>query len=329
MCGTRIPIICLSILFVPVVGCGDSCKWYGDAFEGMIKVPAGAFIAGCDPSKVYDPNEFDLCNGAVLCGVSADVHGFYMDEFEVTNQAYAEFLNCQGNQCGTSACYGSCNDNYSEPQRISIIDGEWFVQAGFEDHPVVDVTWWGARAFCEWRGARLPNLIEWEYAARGEESLVYPWGSIWIPYLTSNGLADYLRDGIYPGSKENLSDECREFLEMPISTTTLPKGCFVADISPFGIRDMAGNVREILEDDYMSRYTVEESLGMPVSEDKFAGMVPLDGSTWIAEPRSDSKVAMGGSISARRGLFAVFQAKWDESSFCGSPRFGFRCAADE
>jgi iron(II)-dependent oxidoreductase len=66
------------------------------------------------------------------------------------------------------------NDDES---RIGVRNGRFFVQAGFERHPVNEVTWNGARRYCAWRGARLPTEAEWEAAARGREGRRYPWGS--------------------------------------------------------------------------------------------------------------------------------------------------------
>jgi formylglycine-generating enzyme required for sulfatase activity len=121
-------------------------------------------------------------------------------------------------------------------------------QAGRDIHPMNCVDWTQASAYCRWAGKRLPTEEEWEFAARGTEGRLYPWGDAapdealvnacdpsCVNLMVSRGQAwrsEFTRDDGFP--------------------ETAPVGSFPAGRSPFGLFDMAGNVSEWTSSEYCS-----------------------------------------------------------------------------
>lgn len=124
----------------------------------MIEIPAGPFVAGCNPSQL---GEHDSCDGDLPYRIAYVRNSFSIDRTEVTNAAYARC--CVAGPCVAAARRAgdtSCGGNYWE----------------FPSHPISFVTADEARTYCAWAGKRLPTEIEWEKAARGMDGRPYPWG---------------------------------------------------------------------------------------------------------------------------------------------------------
>ncbi len=180
------------------------------AAQALVPVPAGAFIMGSDSG----PADERPAHRVALPAYSIDRH-------PVTNAAFAEWLNATGPFNAT----GERMFDFDDPDaRIHSVQGKWIADPGFDQHPVVEVTWSGARDYCAWRGKRLPTEAEWEKAARGTDGRRYPWG---------NSPPDR--------SRAQFSARFNE---------TAPVHAFPPGASPFGAQDMAGNAWEWVSSAY-------------------------------------------------------------------------------
>lgn len=105
-----------------------------------------------------------------------------------------------------------------QDSRIALAGGQFAPEPSFADHAVTEVTWHGARAYCEWRDARLPTEAEWEVAARGRAGRTWPWG------------------------EEPPTPERAVF--GPARGQTEPVGERPAGATPEGVHDLAGSLAE-------------------------------------------------------------------------------------
>jgi formylglycine-generating enzyme required for sulfatase activity len=146
----------------------------------MALVPAGCFVMGSEEGNDDERPAHEQCFD----------EPFWIDVYEVTNAQFADFLNQAGNQSEEGTAWLDAGD---DDVRIQDNNGTWTPTDSYANHSVIEITWFGAVAFCESRGARLPTEVEWEYAARGPGNLTYPWGNdfeddyvIWNTSETAN-----------------------------------------------------------------------------------------------------------------------------------------------
>lgn len=181
----------------------------------MVLVPAGEFIMG---SQEGSPDERPAWR--------VYLEAFYIDRYPVTNAQYAQFLNAGGGpagQCGGHICLDTLAENADS--HILYWQRRYTAEVGYEQHPVTNVSWYGAQAYCQYYGKRLPTEAEWEKAARGTDGRTYPWGDGFDPHKLN--------------SDHRIGD-------------TTPVGSYPAGVSPYGAHDMAGNVWEWVADWYQA-----------------------------------------------------------------------------
>jgi len=162
-----------------------------------VEIPAGDFLYGDKKERITIEN------------------AFLIGKYPVTNAQYK--------------CFLDANPNHRIPSHWLQRTRNYPV--GLENHPVVNVNWQDAQAFCKWAGCRLPTEEEWEKAARGTDGRKYPWGEDW-------------RNRKYCNNEDS-----------QIGSTT-PVDNYPEGVSPYGVWDMSGNVSEWTEygDSYSMKY---------------------------------------------------------------------------
>jgi iron(II)-dependent oxidoreductase len=174
----------------------------------MVVLPAGTFTMGSERGHRDEqpPHKVTLSSFAVY-------------KYEVTNEQYEAFCKATGHRKPAF----SENSKFNQPKQ-----------------PVVGVTWDDAVAYAKWAGTRLPTEAEWEYAARGTDGRLYPWGN-------------------ERARRRAHSDQ------NPQSDSTAVVGTYPDGVSPFGCHDMAGNAWEWVADyyayDYYSRSPEKDPRG--------------------------------------------------------------------
>lgn len=199
-------------------------------------------LLGCEkPSFVFEPVEINgivyrhVPSGTYILGshqdvgqsdehpqIQVEINGFWMMEKEVTNLQMSEFLTAMNFQKQTiKAMIGLDGDSF-RPTEIQFTGSRYRASYGYEDHPVMTVTYRGAEAYCQSIGARLPTEFEWEVAARGGlEDALYPWGN---------------------EPPEGRAHFAQEWRQINTPAPTIPVGSYPPNA--YGLYDMSGSVWE-------------------------------------------------------------------------------------
>ncbi len=201
--------------------------------DGMMQiyVPAGSFTMGSD-------NGFDYEKPVHTVTLDA----FWIDKTEVTNAMFTKFVQTTGyktdaEKAGKAYAYIINDSEEVNGAQWRNPRGPSSSINGLDLHPVVQISWGDAQAYCSWAGRRLPTEAEWEKAARGDkDAREYPWGDA-KPDGTLLNFADKNLDVSGAGKT---TDDGYKF--------TAPVGSYPKGVSPYGALDMAGNVWEWVVD---------------------------------------------------------------------------------
>lgn len=272
----------------------------GDVWErtsdgmGMVYVPGGEFKMGSN----YEGTAYarKLCKeylgkkALAICtadnfGDESPAHtvtlsSYWIDQTEVTNEQYQKCVQ-------TGVC--RLPENTGSHSRST-----YYGNPDFAYYPVIFVTREQASDYCNWTGGRLPTEAEWEYAARGPESWIFPWGNDF-----DGTRLNYCDVNCDAGPNDpNVNDGYAE---------TAPVGSFPSGASWVGALDMAGNVREWVADWY-GPYTFDPQVNPagPATGES----IPRGGS-WLDLPSLIRSANRGGNVPGYNRNY-----------------YGFRCVQD-
>ncbi len=133
------------------------------ADHDMVRLVGGTFTMGSDHGLADERPAHRVT-----------IQPFAIDRRPVTNAEFAAFLERIGeprNSRGQNLFDWDDGD-----ARLHKTEGHWRADPGFERHPAIEASWYGARDYCLAQGKRLPTEAEWEFAARGTTGRTYPWG---------------------------------------------------------------------------------------------------------------------------------------------------------
>lgn len=320
----------------------SSLQFSGDtSVTGMVFIKGGTFMMGGDNNQA-SPDEFPKHK--------VKVDDFWIDATEVTNAQFQKFVDAthyittaekkpDWEEMKTTLPPGTPKPPDSLLVAASLVFrqtsgpvnlndyGQWWGWVkgadwkhpegpnssieGKENHPVVQVSWYDAMAYCKWAGKRLPTEAEWEFAARGGlENNIYPWGneSINVGKAKANS---------WGGKFPYYNDKKDNYISSAPVKSFLPNG--------YGLYDMAGNVWEWCSDWYDANYykTFENTTA-----------INPQGSAKSYDPEdtyTPKRSLRGGSFLCNDSYCSGYRVarRMKSSPDTGLEHTGFRCVKDK
>lgn len=237
----------------------------------MVYVPAGEFVMGTSKEQIdwiEDNNWCDYCEQNYFINENANqnvyLDAYWIDKFEITVSQFAEFLNQNRIQNNESEewfdqyqlAYRS--GSYTDVSLLRYSEDGWKVVIGYEMYPATAVSAFGAQAYCEWVGGKLPTEAQWEKAARGTDGRMFPWGN----EPPAGQYANFA----------NFNGGIKEIGQHP------------AGASPYGALDMAGNVSEWVTDWVDTRGSFEAIMQLAMIEPYINPVQVNRGGDYINKP---------------------------------------------
>jgi formylglycine-generating enzyme required for sulfatase activity len=276
----------------------------------MVRVPSGAFTMGVPHGtdeadyiesvciEDYRSSAAELCHQDHLWAASRparEVHieAFEIDRHEVRVSEYRQCVRAGGCDIG-ALLFGDQRYNKS-------------------DWPMVNVTWDDAQSYCRWRGKRLPTEAEWEKAARGSKNRRWPWGDRWRSGSANHGqlAADTVLVLKTIQSRGMPVLEAYEGDKSDGHPYAAEPGSMIWGDSPYGAADMAGNVREWVQDFY--------------SEDGYEDLPAINPVRDSPRKSEKRRAVRGGSWTEPR-LLSLSYIRFPRTATFRGRDLGFRCA---
>ena len=306
-------------------------------YSGMIFIPGGVFEMGGDNDQA-STDEFPKH--------SVTAAPFYMDATEVTNAQFQKFVDATGyittaerkpdwEELKKSVPPGTPKPSDEMLVAASLVFKQgngpvnlndysqwwnWVAGAdwkhpqgpnssikGYEQFPVVHVSWYDAMAYCKWAGKRLPTEAEWEFAARGGlKNQIYPWGN---EHISKGNPKANSWEGSFPYQNDRRDGYI----------TAAPVKSYPCN--PYGLFDMAGNVWEWCSDWY------DHDFYKTVIGNKAVNPSGPQKSYDPQDPYTPKKVLRGGSFLCNDSYCSGYRVarRMKSSPDTGLEHTGFRC----